>query len=175
MITSLLVAIMITTVYLTYRTAIVNSRRAYTRLEVYQNAQVALDRISADVRGMFGSFKAEKNMMSFTTSCGQFRPETEDYGWLEVSYFLEKGLMRQERIPDDQITVSTPQCLAPLISRIGLQFSDGQQWFDSWDMELMHTIPTMVRISIGVTGQEDQPQHEETFSTVVPVFAAKFF
>ncbi|MDD5258575.1 MAG: type II secretion system protein GspJ [bacterium] len=173
MITSVIIALVITTVYFTSSAAIGNSRKAYRQLEMYQNGLVSLERISADLRGAFGRLTTGKDDFSFITSNAQLRPAGKDYGAIEVKYYLENGLNRSEIVPwpDADSEKETSTKLAPLVSGLKLKYYDGQQWLDTWDMTVFKKLPQAVAVTIKVKGPEEKSLSERTFSAVVPIFA----
>lgn len=178
MIASIIISIVITSVYFTYQSGLENLRRVNNRLELYQNALISLERISADMRGAFSKFNGKNREIDFITSCGQMRSKEEDYGLIEVKYFLDKGLMRQEVLPwtEDEQEQVAPQQLAPLVSDLEIKYFNGQQWLDSWDAEIMNSFPQAAQITITVRGQEEKDKpREETIKTVVPIFCGVKF
>lgn len=176
MIASVIISIVITSVYFTYQTAMENTRRANNRLELSQNALVSLERISADLRGGFSKFKGQNREIDFITSCGQMRSKEKDYGLLEVKYFLDKGLMRQEILPWQEGEQEQPKQLAPLVTDLNIKYFNGEQWLDNWDTEKMNSLPGAVQISITVEGHDEKDnRREETLKTVVPIFSGRKF
>ncbi len=173
MITSLMIALIISTVYFTSSAALANSRKAYRQLEMYQNGLVSLERISVDLRGAFGRLSAGKDHLDLITSSAQLRPADKDYGVIAVKYFLQNGLNRSETLPwqDLQNEKEIIAKLAPLVSALEFKYYDGQQWLDSWDMAVFKKLPLAVAVTLKVKGPEEKSLQERTFSAVVPVFA----
>ena len=173
MIASMILSIIISAVYYTYRTAMDSYQRAQNQAELFQNAQASVESLGNDLRGAFKQFVATKGKLDIVTSFNRSHPPDKDYGFTEVKYYYADGLTREEEpLVQGEVEVKpVPEMIAPWVSKIEFDYSDGQSWYDSWDSSILKSMPAAVRVTLEITGQDPKyPQHNK-FSTIIPVFA----
>ncbi len=83
-IASLILAIVISGVLLTYRSATEAYRKVAVRLELYQNAYAALGTMAQDLRGTYRELAGNKRTVTFNTT---FQAE-ENKGLKQEKYYL---------------------------------------------------------------------------------------
>lgn len=173
MVASLILSIIITAVYYTYRSAMDSYRATQARLEVSQNAQVSLEVLGLDLRGAFQTMNADRGKLDFVTSSNFTRPPERDYGLVQVKYYVDKGLRRAEIEPVSTELIIQPEAriIAPWVTEVHFSYSDGDQWFDSWDSSILKKMPAAVKVLLKVDNQDAKSPVQESYSTIIPVFS----
>jgi prepilin-type N-terminal cleavage/methylation domain-containing protein len=161
-IASLILAIVISGILLTYRSATEAYRKVAVRLELYQNAYAALGTIARELRGTYRELDGNKNTVTFNTT---FQAE-ETKGLKQEKYFLDdQGLHRQVGDQD--------ALLAPWVEDLEFNYNDGASWNGIWEMPPDGKLPAAVRVKISLKSPPGKYQQEATFESTVPIMAGR--
>ncbi len=198
MLSAVILTIIISVVYACFRGALSAHKRTEAKIELYQNARIALEQISMDVRSTFAdsqfigfdrtSGDNDTDVLDFVTVKGGFSEgdSVDYYDLYEVGYFidsdastLEEGLQRRvQKIPDNDVqTGGIVSELAPMVKSLDLKYKDKSQWKSTWGIDESRKIPLgeignlplAVEVSLTVG---DASENTLTFSTVIPVFCS---
>lgn len=179
LIASVILSLVISTVYFTYRTALNNSRNLQDKIELYQNAQVALDIISSDLRGAFSYLKGSKDQITFTTSYIGSHVEMRKIGMVVVRYYLQDGLIQEEKLPEGLVkglpTEAHNTLVTPLITDLGFSYFNDGQWSSEWDSEISRKLPQSVKVTVLVKSADMHDPEELSLEVISPVFSRKQF
>lgn len=177
LIASLILSLVISTVYFTYRSAINNSRNLQNKLELYQNAQAALDAISSDLRGAFKELKGDKSQIAFVTSHAGRHVGEKNIGMSAVKYYLQEGLVQEEKLPEGLVKGLTKEAystlITPLITELAFSYFENGQWSAEWDSAISRKLPQSVKVSIRVKSADQRYPEELSLETITPVFSSK--
>lgn len=177
LIASVILSLVISTVYFTYRTAMNNSHNLQNKLELYQNAQAALDAITSDLRGAFRELKGAQTQITFISSHSQSFVGNKNIGLAAIKYSLDQGLVREEKIPEGLIKELQPEVktaiIAPLLTALTFSYGVGGQWYDSWDSATLGKLPSSVKISVQIENEDKQYPEELTLQAVTPIFCGR--
>ncbi|MBI5554404.1 MAG: prepilin-type N-terminal cleavage/methylation domain-containing protein [Elusimicrobia bacterium] len=179
LIASVILSLVISTVYFTYRTAMNNSRNLHNKLELYQNAQAALDIISSDLRGAFRELKGDKTQMAFVTSHAGAHFGERNIGITAVKYYLQEGLIQEEKLPEGLIKGLPKEAyttlVASLITELVFSYFDDGQWATEWDSGISGKLPQSVKISVRVKSADQHYPEELSLETSTPIFSGKHY
>lgn len=177
LIASVILSLVISTVYFTYRTALNNSHNLQNKIELYQNAQAALDSMSTDLRGAFRELKGAQTQITFITSHSQPFTGDKNIGLAAVKYSLGNGLVREEKLPEGIIKELQPEVktatIAPLVTALVFSYGDGGQWYDSWDSAALGNLPSSIKIIVQIINEDKQYPEELTLQAVTPIFCGR--
>lgn len=177
LIASVILSLVVSTVYFTYRTAVNNSRNLQNKLELYQNAQAALDTISSDLRGAFKELKGDKAGIAFVTSQADPRLGERNIGLSAVKYYLQEGLVREEKLPEDLVKGLPKEAdttlITPLITELVFSYFDNGQWSTEWDSGISGKLPQSVKINVRVKNADRHYPEELSLEAITPIFSGK--
>lgn len=177
LIASVILSLVISTVYFTYRTALNNSRKLQAKIELYQNAQAALDTICSDLRGAFSYLKGNKDQITFTTSYVGPHVETRKIGMAVVKYYLRDGLLQEEKLPEGLVkglpTEAHNTLVTPLVTGLDFSYFTDGQWSNEWDSEISRKLPQSVKVSVRVKSIDQHYPEELSLETITPIFSSK--
>ena len=152
-ISSALMALILVSGYACLEAAVSGRKTMEPRLEVFQNARVAMGIMSADLRAacplskdydflgmhrMLGEVQAD-NLDFATHNYTPRRPREGDF--CQTSYFLEKNpesgsytlwRRRNPRIGLDPLAGGSREEIATGLVGLKFEYSDGYEWYDSW-------------------------------------------
>jgi prepilin-type N-terminal cleavage/methylation domain-containing protein len=152
-ISSALMALILVSGYACLNAAVSSRKTMEPRLEIFQNARVAMNIITADLRAacslskdydflgmhrMLGEVQAD-NLDFATHNYTPRRPREGDF--CQASFFLEKnpesGLYtlwrrRNPRIGLDPLAGGSREEIATGLVGLKFEYSDGYEWYDSW-------------------------------------------
>jgi prepilin-type N-terminal cleavage/methylation domain-containing protein len=177
LIASLILSLVISTVYFTYRTALSNSRDLQEKLELHQTAQGALAMISADLRGACGELTGSKEKMDFVTShVGSYYRE-RSIGLAGVEYFVKDGLVKKEKLPEGLAKGLKKEArttlVSPLITELVFSYFDNSQWSSEWDYKVRRKLPQSVKTYMVVTNLDQQHPKKIRVETIIPVYSGQ--
>lgn len=161
-IASLILAIVISGVLLTYRSATEAYRKVAVKLELYQNAYAALGTIAQEMRGVYRELDGNKNTVTFNTT---YQMEGTKGLRQEKFYLDDQGLHRQA---GDQDTL-----LAPWVENLEFNYHDGGSWSGIWEMPPDGKLPAAVRVKISLKSPPGKFQQEATFESTIPIMAGR--
>lgn len=153
MISAALAALIITAGYLCLSSAIATQKMIEPRVELFQNARVAMNLISADLRSacplstnyeflgtprMLGTIEADN--LDFATH--NYTPQHErEADFCEISYFLDRDpksgqfvlwRRRNPTIAPDPLEGGRREEIARGLREMRFEYYDGFDWYDSW-------------------------------------------
>jgi len=166
-------------IYSVFSTGIAAREKGESASSLCQDARIALDRMSKELRNTAGvslyRFVGSPDMISFPTL-------EERRGHLEicyVTYYLEtkegngsKTLRRTEETPVEG--KSEPRDIASSVAEVKLTYrykaadTGSYEWCDSWDSSLQASYPLDVRISLTLT-EHDGHQIPFTKTVHIPI------
>jgi len=195
MIAVLMATLIVGALYGSFRAGLDSWEKGQFKSELCQNARIALEQMSREIRGAFISqrnsyykFVGEDNTYGgndadilnfFSTSASLNR-------LCEIGYFIEKDpnnplaelKRRCDPTPDSEFREGgTIELLAMFVTGLNLRYFDGESWEDSWvtdedeDLPLEEEercLPKAVEITISVENPEVQ-QEPLIFSTIVSI------
>jgi len=191
-----ILAIMATVTFTIVFGAVKRSRHIDRRVELGTEAAAIVDLITEDIRGAYvrqgvvpffrgeDGFRAEDpadSLSLLTTAAFPVNPEVPAGGIGEVEYFIIDGqndapvLMRREQIPASSPFEEggTAVEITDRIRSLNFTFSDGTDWFDSWDTEgaaghESGKLPRQVRVELVLEDGDLSVTHR---GSVAPVMA----
>jgi prepilin-type N-terminal cleavage/methylation domain-containing protein len=176
-ISSALVSIILVSAYLCLSAAMSSRRMVEPRVEVLQNARVAMALMSADLRNACVLSKDVEFLGMHRTLDGtpadnldfgthNYTPRRAREGdFCQVSYFLDKDpesgqlilwRRRNPRIAPDPLSGGTREELGRGLAGMRLEYFDGFDWFDTWgDVEGNGKRQTSNRVQSNLSGLPD--------------------
>lgn len=195
MIAVLIAALVVSVVYGSFQAGLNSWKNARFKVELYQNARVALEQMSKEIRGAFIS---EKN------SYYKFRGKDAGYtdndadvldfistssglnGLCEIGYFIDNNSdssasvlkRRCDSTPDKEfLEGGITELLAMFVVSLNFRYFDGEEWKDSWVVDESEgrsletedkCLPKAIEITLGIQNPEAQ-QKPLIFSTMVSI------
>jgi type II secretion system protein J len=178
--------------YTSYHSIIDSIKRSTGRAEFYENVNLAISKIDADISNAYFTRSNKKitficesgtsgNNLNFVTvnhkdftMGGNPRQQAHDSDIKEVGYFLKEDkntqglsyLVKREKInywDDDPLTGGTENILLPNVVSLKFEFNRGNDWDDNWDSRQNNNFPKAVKTTLVVKNYQAQ---EETFEFV---------
>jgi len=181
LITTLLMAILATTLIFVFKGGYTSWGRTKSRIEVYQNARVALEEMG---RELSGALISEDNVIYLLGAasqvdfvCSKESDESDKYDLCEMRYYLNEGdkeiMRRLERNPDFDLSGGgSSSDLAFQVTDLSFKYwgETATTWdnaLDSWDSRTDGKLPQAIKISVTTEENTGGNPISKTFSSVV--------
>ncbi|MCK5654771.1 MAG: prepilin-type N-terminal cleavage/methylation domain-containing protein [Candidatus Aureabacteria bacterium] len=192
----LIAALVVSAVYGSFQAGLNSWKNAQFKIELYQNARVALEQMSKEIRGGFISDK--NSYYKFIGKDAAYRDRDADVldfistssgldGLCEIGYFINDDLdsdvsnleRRCDSTPDDEfLEGGTTDLLAMFVVGLNFKYFDGEEWKDSWVVDENdedesweaedRCLPKAIEITLSIQNPEVQ-QKPLIFSTMVSI------
>ncbi len=192
----LIATLVVSAVYGSFQAGLNSWKNAQFKIELYQNARVAMEQMSKEIRGGFLSEKS--SYYKFIGKDAAYRDGDADVldfistssglnGLCEIGYFIDDDSdtsvsnlkRRRDSTPDDEfLEGGTVGLLAMFVVGLDFKYFDGEEWQDSWVVDEKgedesseaedKCLPKAVEITLSIQNPEVQ-QKPLIFSTVVSI------